>query len=293
MHHFRMAHTVQQACTEHPSAAAAQHAPLGMLCAAATATRTCMRAFDICTIAFTSPYANLEIIRPLEAAWRPAQLQPPCPGRWTSSALRERVSKRCAAIGVLTDGERNTLCLCCLLLRPLAAAPHWLPTPLQIRSLVGALQEGPLGPKFGVSALPRHLRRRAGSHKPFHGHRFRPNAKLQSKRLKLQGGEVEAADGAAGSAAPGALPGSNPEGAEPRPGSSAAAARPFTNRRMRRTPAALAEQHRQLACWSEASLAASAAWAEAPGGIGSGSGGRARRLETHVWHAKRLAMEER
>ncbi|KAL4434275.1 hypothetical protein ABPG75_000716 [Micractinium tetrahymenae] len=179
----------------------------------------------------------------------------------------------------------------------------------EIRALVGALQQGPLGPKFGVAALPRHLRRRAGSHKPFHGHRFRPNAKLQGKRLKLQtAGVVAAAEGAAGKAAPGTVEG-NAAGGEGEPGleatagGSAVAARPFTNRRMRRTPAALAEQNRHSAAWIEAPLAVpapSAAEAEAIGAssgnsgrAGSSGGSRLRRLETHVWHAKRLAMEER
>lgn len=191
--------------------------------------------------------------------------------------------------------RRRLGCSTLATLRPFTDAPHRFPTPLQIRSLVGALQEGPLGPKFGVAALPHHLRRRASSHKPFHGHRFRPNAKLQGKRLKLQAAGSEAAlEEGAVAVATGTVPGSSEEGPQPQPGSSPAAARPFTNRRMRRTPAALAEQHRRLASWSEASLAASVAWAEALGGSAGGSGsGPLRRLETHVWHAKRLAMEER
>lgn len=160
----------------------------------------------------------------------------------------------------------------------LLTLPRCPPRALQIRALVSALQGSGLGTKFGVAALPRHLRRRAGSHKPYHGHRLRPNAKLQGKRRKLnpaaEDGEAAGSDQAAAADAQ-------------------HAARPFTNRRMRRQPALLQQQHRESAAWSEASFAAPAA-DDAADGSGSGSSSsKARRLETHVWHAKRLAMEER
>ena len=157
---------------------------------------------------------------------------------------------------------------------------------MQIRSLVSALQAGPLGPKFGVAALPRHLRRRAGSHKPFHAHRLRPNAKLQGKRRKVQDGEEEATGNDAAAEI-------QQEGGATAARSFAHAARPFTNRRMRRAPALLAEQHRQSAVWNEASVAACTASTADAGGGGSSSTSSLRRLETHVWHAKRLAMEAR
>ena len=158
----------------------------------------------------------------------------------------------------------------------------WLCYP-QIRAICAALKGSALGSKFGVAALPRHLRRRAGSHKPYHGHRFRPNAKLQGKRRKLaeaeEGGEAE--DEAAEEPGEEAEKQQNGE-------------RAFTNRRMRRQPAALQLQHRQSAAWTEASLAAPAA-GEGPAASGNGSScsSSLRRLETHVWHAKRLSMEER
>jgi hypothetical protein len=159
----------------------------------------------------------------------------------------------------------------------------------QIRALCTALKGSALGGKFGVAALPRHLRRRAGSHKPYHGHRFRPNAKLQGKRRKL----AEAEEG--GEAQEGAAEHFGKEAEKQQHGE-----RAFTNRRMRRQPAALQQQHRQSAAWTEASLAAPAA-AEGPAAIGIGNGigngsscsSGLRRLETHVWHAKRLSMEER
>lgn len=160
----------------------------------------------------------------------------------------------------------------------------------QIRALCTTVKTGQLGGKFGVAALPRHLRRRAGSHKPYHNHRFRPNAKLESKRRKVDSDTAE--DGkaaAAGDARPAAAEDAS---IEPR----------FTNRRMRRQPAALQERIRQTAAWTEGSLAACAG--AATNGSSSGdaaagaleaaaSSGTVRRLETHVWHAKRLAMEQR
>lgn len=133
-----------------------------------------------------------------------------------------------------------------------------------------------------MAVLPRHLRRRAGSHKPYNGHRFRPNAKLQGKRRKL---EPEAAtDSAEGEAVEqgGAAPACEQQA------EAAVATRPFTNRRMRRQPALLQQQHRESAAWTEAALTASAAAGASPS-----SSSALRRLETHTWHAKRLAMEER
>jgi hypothetical protein len=147
---------------------------------------------------------------------------------------------------------------------------------LQIRALCAALKGSELGAKFGVAALPRHLRRRAGSHKPFHRHRFRPNAKLASKRRKLNP-DNSAEDGSNDAAAVDATP-----------KLSSLAARPFTNRRMRRQPAALQERFRQLAAWTEQSLTSGSAMDHQNEGSS-----QPRRLETHVWHAKRLAMEER
>lgn len=153
---------------------------------------------------------------------------------------------------------------------------------MQIRAICAALQSGPFKAKFGVAALPRHLRRRAGSHKPYNSRRFRPNAKLASKRRKIdpaadaaeQAGSVDTGEAAAGTAT-----------------GAGATGRTFTNRRMRRQPAALQERFRQAAAWTEASLAASGA---ADGGEAAAAGGSAaRQLETHVWHAKRLSMEER
>lgn len=177
---------------------------------------------------------------------------------------------------------------CSLLHRRAPTALNVSPTP-QIRALVAALQGSRLGAKFGVAALPRHLRRRAGSHKPFHGHPLRPNLKLQGKRRKLNpadGAADEEDEAAEGEAA-----------AEPNAAATTApAARLFTNRRMRRQPAVLQQQHRQSAAWTEASLAASSDMGSATaGGDSSGSNGSSplRRLETHVWHAKRLAMQER
>ncbi|PRW59356.1 DEAD box RNA helicase isoform B [Chlorella sorokiniana] len=160
----------------------------------------------------------------------------------------------------------------------------------EIRALVDALKGSRLGAKFGVAALPRHLRRRAGSHKPFHRHAFRPNTKLQGKRRKLDPAAEQGAAAAEQADAAGAAADEQQSGA---------AARPFTNRRMRRQPALLQQQHRESAAWTEACLAASseARSGAAVEGSGSGSGTSSssslRRLETHVWHAKRLAMEER
>lgn len=155
---------------------------------------------------------------------------------------------------------------------------------------MAALKDSRLGPKFGVAALPRHLRRRAGSHKPFHRHAFRPNSKLQGKRRKLntaaEEGKAAAEQGDATQAATG----------QPQ---DAASARPFTNRRMRRQPALLQQQHRESAAWTEAYLAAGSQASSGPAaessdtGSGSSGGSSLRRLEMHVWHAKRLAMEER
>ncbi len=156
---------------------------------------------------------------------------------------------------------------------------------------MAALKDSRLGSKFGVAALPRHLRRRAGSHKPFHRHAFRPNSKLQGKRRRLntaaEQGTAPAEEADATDAAAGGQQG-------------AAAGRLFTNRRMRRQPALLQQQHRESAAWTEALLAAGpeeALSGFAAEGSGSGtsgsSGGSLRRLETHMWHAKRLAMEER
>ena len=49
---------------------------------------------------------------------------------------------------------------------------------LQIRALHTALKASENAEKLGVAALPRHLRRRTRSHKPYK-HSKRPNAKRQ------------------------------------------------------------------------------------------------------------------
>jgi hypothetical protein len=49
---------------------------------------------------------------------------------------------------------------------------------LQIRALQAAIKGSEHADKYGVTALPRHLRRRTRSHKPYK-HSKRPNAKRQ------------------------------------------------------------------------------------------------------------------
>jgi hypothetical protein len=220
-------------------------------------------------------HASIEEVRWSRAAHR-------CRGRSTCSVLRVLGSRRC---DLLHDPGRR-----CCLMPPPRKTSHSCVSHAQIRALCTTVRTGQLGAKFGVAALPRHLRRRAGSHKPYHNHRFRPNAKLESKRRKVDSDTAE--DGkaaAAGDARPAAAEDAS---IEPR----------FTNRRMRRQPAALQERIRQTAAWTEGSLAACAG--AATNGSSSGdaaagaleaaaSSGTVRRLETHVWHAKRLAMEQR
>ena len=137
----------------------------------------------------------------------------------------------------------------------------------------------PARPQVWCRGAAPPLRRCAGSHKPFHAHRFCPNAKLQGKRRKVQEGDGEA-EGDGGSAAADV----QLEGGAAAASQSAAAhaAHPFINRRMRRAPALLAEQHRQGLGRGDSGCLCS-----------SSSTASLRRLETHVWHAKRLAMEAR
>jgi hypothetical protein len=113
-----------------------------------------------------------------------------------------------------------------------------------------------LGDRYGVDALPRQLRRRTRSHNPY-SHRRRPNAKLQASR------QQEKDDGAVATERP----------------PPAAAAASFTNRAMRRRPGRLQAQIAESARWTEAAL------------VEEGAG--ARRLETHLWHAKRCTMVSR
>ena len=160
--------------------------------------------------------------------------------------------------------------------------------PLQIRALVSSLKAGHLGSKFGVAALPRHLRRRAGSHKPWHRHHFRPNAQLQGKRRKLGGdggGGVGLDEQASGDQDTEMVDAELQREQHQRP----------TNRRMRRQAAALQQQFSSSTGWAEglAAPADAAAAVTAEGTAASVGSAAPRRLETHVWHAKRLAMEHR
>ena len=163
----------------------------------------------------------------------------------------------------------------------------------QLRGLVAALQARAAqgGPGFGAPALPRHLRRRTASHNP-RRHVKRPNAKkLQPKRQMVeqqqQGGAAGAAPDKAAAAAAAAAGGEGVGGPASGGGDAAVAAAPTTNRRMRRRAGLLRQRHERDAAWDEGGLEAGA------GNSSSSSSTMPRRLETHVWHAKRLAMQQR
>lgn len=131
----------------------------------------------------------------------------------------------------------------------------------QITALCDAVK-AVLGDKYGVGGLPRHLRRRTRSHNSY-THRRRPNAVLQPLREQLKAAPPSA-DVPADSATP-----------------APAAATPATynNRAMRRRTGRLQAQFAESCRWTEASL--------------ERSDGPARRLETHLWHAKRSTMVAR
>ncbi|BDA43704.1 probable ribonucleases P/MRP protein subunit POP1 at N-terminal half [Coccomyxa sp. Obi] len=128
----------------------------------------------------------------------------------------------------------------------------------EIRALSAALKCPGSRDKWGYAALPRHLRRRATSHNSY-VHRKRPNIKLHAKRQKA---DIDAGEEAECSTAD-----HEPEAEAPR----------YENRAMRRRRGRLQQQIVQR-CSSFN-----------PGAEASTS----RRLETHVWHAKRMSMVTR
>ncbi|DBA80306.1 TPA: hypothetical protein ACH3X2_007435 [Trebouxia sp. C0005] len=123
----------------------------------------------------------------------------------------------------------------------------------EIQALCSAIQDPGNSNKVGITALPRHLRRRATSHNPYK-HRRRPNKKLQQ------------------------LNGPTPQTLAQEEQGQLQTPRP-TNRAMRRRPALL-----QAACEGSCceDFLGSASATLYP-----------RRLETHTWHAKRMQMMHR
>ncbi|KAL0019086.1 hypothetical protein WJX79_007648 [Trebouxia sp. C0005] len=123
----------------------------------------------------------------------------------------------------------------------------------EIQALCSAIQDPGNSNKVGITALPRHLRRRATSHNPYK-HRRRPNKKLQQ------------------------LNGPTPQTLAQEEQGQLQTPRP-TNRAMRRRPALL-----QAACEGSCceDFLGSASATPKP-----------RRLETHTWHAKRMQMMHR
>lgn len=125
---------------------------------------------------------------------------------------------------------------------------------LQILALSDALKNSQLygGDKYGVNGLPRHLRRRTKSHNPYN-HTKRPNkAKQASQSSTTTDGD-------------------------------AAATIAFTNRKMRRKSSLLHQSALQSCAWNEDTIS---------NGTNSMVGNKLRRIETHLWHAKRLTVQD-
>ncbi|CAL8468345.1 g7885 [Coccomyxa elongata] len=129
----------------------------------------------------------------------------------------------------------------------------------EIRALSAALESPDSREKWGYAALPRHLRRRATSHNSY-VHRKRPNIKLHAKRQK---GAKDAGEEAECSTS---------DHVDPK-----AEAPKYENRAMRRRRGRLQQQIVQRCSTFS------------PGAESSTS----RRLETHVWHARRMSMVTR
>jgi hypothetical protein len=137
------------------------------------------------------------------------------------------------------------------------------------------LKKSELGARYGIDGIPRHLRRRTRSHNPYK-HRRRPNATKQAVIDEQMEVVLEPATAA------------GPNSAHP----------PFTNRKMRRRPSKLAADCLSRASWSQADIEIyKGELLERNDRLASGSDDGAsppplppRRLETHLWHAKRLAM---
>ncbi|GIL73796.1 hypothetical protein Vretimale_5343 [Volvox reticuliferus] len=201
----------------------------------------------------------------------------------------------------------------------------------ELRYLLHAVKEDVGEARFGASFLPRHLRRRATSHRRFVVRR-RPNLRLAALHGgKIPGGDVpgvvvkraQSRDAAMAEAALGAEdvgireqlqrciltvaatgPASTDGGTgtvndpvQARPSTATTAAVRPTNREMRRRPARLqsaaeASCSRDLvsaATASDRNLDAVTMERETVRGLEADS--ELRRLETHVWHARRMAME--
>ncbi|KAK9829054.1 hypothetical protein WJX72_003659 [[Myrmecia] bisecta] len=123
----------------------------------------------------------------------------------------------------------------------------------EIRALCETIKAPDSQTPWGAAALPRHLRRRATSHNSYK-HRRRPNTKLAEKRQRLADETTAAAELGCEGEAPA-----------------------LNNRAMRRRPGRM-QQSVVDSCAGEPGLREAL---------------RARRLETHVWHAKRMEMKER
>lgn len=146
-----------------------------------------------------------------------------------------------------------------------AVRGHWFGV-TQVQALQQVLSAGRGGPNGQHAG--RQARRRTTSYKSYR-HVRRPNAKLRQAAGTGQNNpdaaDIKAAEAAAAAA---------PDGG----GDAAAVAERPTSRAMRRRPG-------RLRAAAERSCATDVAAA--------GQLGRSRRLETHVWHAKRMSMQER
>lgn len=134
------------------------------------------------------------------------------------------------------------------------------------------------GARYGVHGIARHLRRRTKSHNPYK-HSLRPNAKKQAALLehkqKLEANTGVGDGGSEKDKNTAAVDSTGPDGG------TTSLHPPFTNRKMRRRPGLLIEAALLNARWTEAAILASLSPSPPP-----------RRLETHIWHSKRLAMQE-
>ncbi|KAL4519794.1 hypothetical protein Ndes2526B_g01637 [Nannochloris sp. 'desiccata'] len=148
----------------------------------------------------------------------------------------------------------------------------------EVIAITEALKKSELGTRYGIDGIPRHLRRRTRSHNSY-THRRRPNATKQAILQNQMEVELQPSTTA---------PTTPSQQAQP----------PFSNRKMRRRPAKLATDCLSKASWSQAEIEDYKEVKEIDNDMIQDSPPPSptppppppRRLESHLWHAKRLSI---
>lgn len=174
---------------------------------------------------------------------------------------------------VFNNSICSFLCAWCILLPELLKFYS-----TQVIAITEALKKSELGTRYGIDGIPRHLRRRTRSHNSY-THRRRPNATKQAILQNQMEVELQPSTTA---------PTTPSQQAQP----------PFSNRKMRRRPAKLATDCLSKASWSQAEIEDYKEVKEIDNDMIQDSPPPSptppppppRRLESHLWHAKRLSI---